>query len=476
MNTGLFLFTNDLRIQDNRALFTAARQCQRLILLYVIDEAQIHAEQYQCKSIGVARQNFMAQAVDDLAQQVRLLDQHLVVKQGKTLAVLQQLVTVYDVDAIFYSASSDYHQQRQFAHYRQQLAKPAKLDKPFKPDKPRVSDEIDARKVDLHWQGVWQHTLFEQAQLPFDIENIPNTFSKFRRQLEHALPEIAQPQQLTSLPPSPELLAVDQANDSASALQLNTDTESLFEGGSHAGQLQLTIYFQSDLPQSYKETRNALDNWASSTKFSPWLAVGCLSARQVYWALKKHEHQQGENESTYWIFFELLWREYFHWLAKKVGDQLYSFSGLGGHKPLTSFHSERFIKWQLGLTPYPLVNAIMHQLNDTGYISNRARQISASCLVNELALDWRYGAAYFQQQLIDYDAAANWGNWQYIAGVGADPRGGRHFNLEKQQQLFDPNFEYIGKWQGERLAEPIDSVDMVDWPIASHSTLGVKSV
>lgn len=77
--------------------------------------------------------------------------------------------------------------------------------------------------------------------------------------------------------------------------------------------------------------------------------------------------------------------------------------------------------WCKGNTPYPLVNACMRELLATGYLSNRGRQIVASCLINELKLDWRYGAAWFQQQLIDYDTAVNWGNWQYIAGVGADP-------------------------------------------------------
>ena len=450
MNTGIFIFSNDLRIQDNRALFEAARQCQRLILLYVIDERQDNHEQYQCKAVGQHRQAFIAQALTDLAQQVLLLDQHLVIQKGATSEVLKHLVTVYDVDTIYYSATGDHRQQQLFAHYQQQIT-------PIR---------IGAGKADVKWRGIWQHTLFEQAQLPFALDAIPTTFSKFRRQLEKQLPAIAKPQQLTSLPPSPELLAFDLGSDAALAALLNPDTPSFFDGGSHAGELQLAIYFQSELPQHYKETRNALDDWSSSTKFSPWLAAGCLSPRQVYWALKKHERQQGENESTYWIFFELLWRDYFHWLAQKIGAHLYAFTGMHDHKPLTSFHGERFVKWQLGLTPYPLVNAIMHQLNDTGYISNRARQITASCLVNELSLDWRYGAAYFQQQLIDYDAVVNWGNWQYIAGVGADPRGGRHFNLQKQQQLFDPNNEYIAKWHGEQLAEPIDSVDIVDWPIA----------
>ena len=107
----------------------------------------------------------------------------------------------------------------------------------------------------------------------------------------------------------------------------------------------------------------------------------------------------------------------------------------------------------------------MHQLNQTGYISNRGRQIVASCFVNELQLDWRYGAAYFQQQLIDHDVASNWSNWQYIAGVGADPRGGRHFNLEKQTEQFDPDGKFIHKWHGHVFDKELDSVDAADWPI-----------
>ena len=110
----------------------------------------------------------------------------------------------------------------------------------------------------------------------------------------------------------------------------------------------------------------------------------------------------------------------------------------------------------------------MKQLNETGYMSNRGRQIVASCFINELELDWRFGAAYFEQQLIDYDVAANWGNWQYIAGVGADPRGGRHFNIEKQQRQYDPQQTFIQKWKGQVTAPRLDSVDAADWPIMPY--------
>ena len=107
----------------------------------------------------------------------------------------------------------------------------------------------------------------------------------------------------------------------------------------------------------------------------------------------------------------------------------------------------------------------MNQLSKSGYMSNRGRQLCASCLVNELQVDWRYGAAYFETQLIDNDVSSNWGNWQYIAGVGAGSEGPlRHFNLEKQTQRYDPHFLFIDKWRGRESKLDIDVVDVADWP------------
>ena len=109
----------------------------------------------------------------------------------------------------------------------------------------------------------------------------------------------------------------------------------------------------------------------------------------------------------------------------------------------------------------------MRQLLETGWMSNRGRQIAASCLVNDLGIEWRYGAAFFEKHLLDYDMASNYGNWQYLAGVGADPRGGRYFNLEKQTRLYDPQEEFISKWGGVRPSQPDHVVDAADWPIGS---------
>jgi deoxyribodipyrimidine photo-lyase len=185
-------------------------------------------------------------------------------------------------------------------------------------------------------------------------------------------------------------------------------------------------------------------------------------------ALRSHEQDNGASESTYWISFELLWREFFFWYAKRHGSKLFAFKGLSKQPPKTSFYSERFQKWCSGNTPFPIVNACMNQLNTTGYMSNRGRQLVASCFVHELGLDWRYGAAYFEHQLIDYDVSSNWGNWQYLAGVGADPRGHRRFNLEKQTARYDPEGEFIKRWGGNIKTQPIDSVDAADWPITNE--------
>lgn len=85
--------------------------------------------------------------------------------------------------------------------------------------------------------------------------------------------------------------------------------------------------------------------------------------------------------------------------------------------------------------------------------------------MHELQLDWRYGAAFFEQQLIDYDVASNWGNWQYLAGVGADPRGHRRFDLDKQTRQYDAKHEFIERWHGNA-STPTDWVDAADWPIS----------
>jgi deoxyribodipyrimidine photo-lyase len=182
-----------------------------------------------------------------------------------------------------------------------------------------------------------------------------------------------------------------------------------------------------------------------SSKFSPWLALGCISARTIAADLAAYEQSYGANEGTYWLWFELLWRDYFRFLHFKYGGQLYRARGLS-NTPLAQSDPLQFERWCAGKTGTSLVDAGMSELVKTGYLSNRMRQIVASYLIYDLKGDWRFGAAWFESQLIDYDVYSNQGNWLYLAGRGTDPRGGRHCNIAKQAQEHDPRGDYQRLW------------------------------
>lgn len=432
--TGLFWFNNDLRVHDNPALLEASLHCQRLICLFCYDSHWFKPTGLNARPLGDTRHRFLNQSLMDLSDQLARRGQSLIVVSGEPVAVISDLIRRFKVEALYRSDHVGVYENRQWQH--------------LKADFPR-----------MEFVSLSSHTLFRPEQLPFTLAALPESFSRFRRQVE-ALdidPPLMMPKQL----PAP----VEALTEESQGFAITDAEQSLFEGGERAALAQLEAYFSSDRPAHYKHWRNELDGWSNSTKFSPWLANGNLSVRRLLKRLRDFEQEQVANESTYWIFFELLWREYFQWVAKKLGHKLFSAQGVAKHKKQCCFYPERYQKWCHGNTPYPLVNALMHQLNQTGYMSNRGRQIVASCLVNELQLDWRFGAAYFEQQLIDYDVASNWGNWQYIAGVGMDPRGGRHFNIDKQTRQFDPEGRFIRDWQGEVTAPQLDSVDAADWPI-----------
>lgn len=436
---GLYWFGNDLRLHDNTNLLKAASEVDDLLCIYCIDPHWLLPNRYGLVTMSAIRWRFLKESLFDLDKHLQQLGQHLLVCYEAPVKAINDLVSVHKVSFIYRSRQTGYYEHQQGLALRKQL--------------PLVQFiETDT------------HSLFALDQLPFPLAKLPDTFTQFKNAVE----QLSVDKLLSAdfLPPSPALQK-DWLSHFPDYLQSTSkcEHEIIFHGGETAGLKQLTDYFASSNASHYKEQRNELDGWGNSSKFSPWLANGNLSVRQICFNINNYEEQTGPNESTYWLFFELLWREYFQWYAHHHGKRMFAFQGIKQQKPLTSFYPERFRKWCSGNTPYPLVNACMKQLNATGFMSNRGRQIVASCLVNELAVDWRHGAAYFEQQLLDYDVASNWGNWQYLAGVGADPRGKRHFDLEKQTRQDDPNALFINKWQGRIQNLPLDSVDAADWPI-----------
>ncbi|MBH0061905.1 MULTISPECIES: DASH family cryptochrome [unclassified Pseudoalteromonas] len=430
----LYWLQNDLRLTDNPILSELATEQCALDIVFVINPHWFKNNNYQQKPYGVHKQQFLMQSLYELQQALIERGQTLHVLEGEPVSLLKARINEQNIDEVVYSEQFGLYEQRQI-------------------------NLLKAHCPNTKFAGSQQDTLFKQSDLPFDLSELPKHFTPFRKKVEAATSPISLSTLPNGLLPQPITLCAKKPLERIA-------NNGVMHGGFKSAQTHLKQYFSGLLPSTYKITRNELDGFNNTTKFSTWLALGCVSARQVYKAVEAYEHSQITNESTYWIKFELLWREYFKWHALKAGKSLFSFKGQKQTKPLTTFMPNRFAAWCNGSTPYPLVNAIMNELNATGYISNRARQIAASCLVNELGLDWRYGAAYFEQQLIDYDVAANWGNWQYIAGVGVDPRGGRHFNIEKQTLQFDPHAVYTNKWQGNKnTSTQLDNVNEVDWPI-----------
>jgi len=431
--TTLVWFTHNLRLDDNPALY-AALDSEQLICLFVTEPSWFRANRYSLQSLGQHRRAFLQQTLSDLDNRLKALGQKLIVWHETPLETLTQLVQSAKVNRIITAEHPGYYER----HTLKQLHR---------------------RFPHLVCEVIDSQTLFRREQLPFEVAQLPDSFSAFRRKIEKL-------QRVPDAPlPTPTALPPPVSNLANKVIELPVASQhTRFIGGESGANTQLDYYFSTDLPSTYKETRNGLDGWDYSSKFSAWLANGSLSPRRLWQRIDRYEAEVVANESTYWLKFELLWREYFQWYAHRYDSKLYKFQGPFNRSPLTSFYPERFKAWCEGTTPFAIVNAAMRQLNQTGYMSNRARQLVASAFVHELGLDWRYGAAYFEQQLIDYDVASNWGNWQYLAGVGADPRGHRKFDLDKQTRIYDPQGVFIKTWQGEENCHPLPNSDYYDWP------------
>jgi len=427
---GIHWFRKDLRIQDNASLASIASQVDELVCVYLY-QGQTSPNSVgidnKDEAIGIHRINFINQSLIQLQDALNGLNQRLIILPVNGSSSLQQLLDLVDaLNATHVSAEwhCGFNERQQWQ---------------------ALQDTLQESASDVQFIQENSSTLYDISQFPFSIENMPSTFSPFRKKLEKYCEVQSVVAKLHSLPRMSEL-TLEQAMCSTTLAIVDNHYPKL-AGGELSAHEQLEYYlWNTDHISNYKETRNGLDGWDFSSKLSAWLSIGCVSARQVFAELKNYESARVKNDSTYWLFFELLWREFFHWHHFVHAERLFSASGVQGIARSRNFDPNKFQQWQQGETGFPIVDACMRQLSTTGFISNRGRQLVASCFVHELGLDWRYGAKYFEYQLIDFDVASNWGNWQYLGGVGADPRGHRQFNLVKQTEIYDPNHEFINKW------------------------------
>ena len=285
--------------------------------------------------------------------------------------------------------------------------------------------------LEVHW--VENHDVWDPSVWNFRLKDLPPTFTGFRKKLEKGtplvLPAFAQPLAYAAapalLPEHHPHTSFPFAGDEASAL-------------AHVRR----FIWESDGLARYKETRNGLLGVPYSGKISPWLATGALSVRWVWSEVLRFERERGRTDGSEWFLLELLWRSYFLWAARADGPQLF------GPQP-AHFQPEissAFLKWSRGETPDSFVNAGMHELVATGYLSNRLRQNVASFFIHNLGLPWAVGASFMEHHLLDYETASNWGNWAYIAGVGRNPGNRQPFNTVRQADFYDPDGTYRRTW------------------------------
>jgi deoxyribodipyrimidine photo-lyase len=427
----LLWYRHDLRLHDHEPLQAAVKKAQatagQVIPLYCFDPRQFEQTSFGFPKTGAFRAQFLLESVAALRRSLRTIGSDLVLRQGLPEAVIPTLVKQLGITAVY--------------GHREVTSEETAVET-------ALQQALKTLKVEL--TTFWGHTLFHPNDLPFAVNNLPELFTHFRKQVEQqstVKPARRSPSALPSLPEI-EVGLLPQLADLGLATPLHDDRAVMrFEGGETAGLARLEHYiWQHDCLKIYKETRNGMLGADYSSKFSPWLALGCLSPRYIYEQVQLYEAERVRNDSTYWLIFELLWRDYFRLICAKHGDRIFRRSGLQGLDLAWKQDWQRFDHWREGTTGFPLIDANMQELAATGYMSNRGRQNVASFLTKNLGIDWRMGAEWFESLLIDYDVCSNWGNWNYTAGVGNDARGFRFFNILKQSKDYDPQGEYVKHW------------------------------
>jgi deoxyribodipyrimidine photo-lyase len=427
IKNALVWFKTDLRIEDNETLVKAIAQSEKVIPVYCFDESHFETSVYGFKKTGSFRAQFLLESLEDLDAKLRALGSGLRIVMGKPEVEIPKLVQEYKVQKVF-----------------------AKREVAFEEKQTENKVQIELFKLRCELDTYSTSTLYHAEDLPFSIKNIPDVFTNFRKKTEkdaEIRPPFTAPKQINS----PEIPAIELPTLEALGLAKTTiDSRAVlqFKGGETEAIKRLKHYFYDTQSLStYKETRNGMVGADYSSKFSPWLALGCISPRFIYAEIKQYEKQFGANDSTYWLVFELLWRDFFRFMFKKYQTKFFLYAGIKTEKVNSkSLNEKLLLQWINGTTPSDFINANMLELQQTGFMSNRGRQNVASYFCNELNMDWRVGAAYFEEQLIDYDVCSNWGNWAYLAGVGNDPRGHRYFNIEKQAADYDKKKLFRNLW------------------------------
>ncbi|WP_461788286.1 DASH family cryptochrome [Pedobacter sp.] len=413
----LVWFRNDLRLHDNEMLVEAIAKADEILPVYIFDPRHFQKTNYHTYKTGATRAQFLLQSVASLQQSLQNLGGDLLVLNGYPEELLPELVAKYELSEVY--------------HHREVAGEETAVSV-------SVEDALWKLKVNLkHFIG---HTLYNKEDLPFPIKDIPDVFTQFKKKTERdaiVKPCFATPTTISFVSADdwgaiPEIDTLLQ-DDEASTLILNLE----FVGGEKEALSHLHDYLHAG--EGMMLANASLKKHEIVSKLSAWLALGCLSPREVYWKMQDAEAIYGVKPYFHQIILGLLWRDYFRFMFKKYGGTFFSQQGFKKDAlDLPLEDSQQLRSWKLGQTGQPLVDAFMEELNTKGYINQVARQLVATYLVKVLGVNWVLGAAYFEEKLIDYCPASNWGNWATVAGVGNDQKLSSSFDFEKLLKFLDP--------------------------------------
>ncbi|WP_136482984.1 DASH family cryptochrome [Cognatitamlana onchidii] len=424
--TGLVWFKNNLRVQDNAILNKALNENNVVLAVYYFDPKDFMNTAFGFKKTEKFRAKFLIETVVNLRANLKFANIELFVYQQSPECHLASFVKEHHVTKLY--------TQLEWTHEELETHK----------------EVLDTLEHDIQVHTDYDQFLIHPHDINLETSQIPDVFTSFRKYIEKN----------SSIRPQAYLtkhntnLSIENTTKVPTLKDLGFQDFSLsnhsafpFKGGESAAKNRLNYYcFESQKLGNYKKTRNGLIGLDYSSKLSPWLANGSISARTIYWTIKKFETEYFKNQSTYWLVFELLWRDYFKYIALKYQNKIFQRNGISNNSHFFKKNSKTISLWMQGKTKSAFVNANMQELNSTGWMSNRGRQNVASFFSKELQMDWRIGAAYFESLLIDYDVHSNYGNWMYVSGVGNDPRN-RAFNVELQAERYDPKGDYRRLWQ-----------------------------
>jgi deoxyribodipyrimidine photo-lyase len=374
------------------------------------------------------RAKFLIESVENLKTELKKNNISLIIKIGDPVEELTNIISKKNINHIYFQ--NEWTEEEVFEE-----------------------KSLKNKCVGVKFHSFYGQFLYDPEDL--EIQNISNVFTNFRKHCEKKIEVRNLTDSISKLNPN-NLIREDYNVPTLADLGLNDfdlDSRSAFKfkGGSDSAKERVDYYlWKSNKINYYKQTRNGLIGLDYSSKFSAWLSNGSISPIEIFWQIKDYEKNILKNQSTYWLIFELIWRDYFKYISMKYGNKIFKIGGILERDYHWSRDKEIFNKWINGLTDEPFVNANMVELSSTGWMSNRGRQNVASYLSKELKIDWRWGARYFESMLIDYDVHSNYGNWMYVSGVGNDPRD-RKFNIKFQAERYDPLNKYQNIWLQKRL-------------------------